>query len=975
MNIKILQINVGRAYAAQDMAHATAKEKGADILIVGEPNKKRVQGSEWLKDSRTNVAAKVLTKNPRVLNHEIGDGYLILTLTEYSLVCCYISPNLPEQDYNNEVDVIMRKIDGREAIVLGDINAKSSQWGSPRTDRKGEYWECCLATRDMVVHNTGIMPTFIRGDTKSYIDVTISTTGIARRIKKWEVLETETLTEHQYIFFEIEGVLARRKKHNTKAIIDWRAFKDTVELTQGEMTDTTHESCTRIIKQACKNSTTHRRYDVSTIYWWNDSIARKRAECNKARRKMTRSAGASQGNREDTDRNRERYKALKRDLNKLIREAKKKCWKDLCCELDDNIWGTAYKIVMKKLNILTPYEIDDEIKIQIVNELFPRAIDDWEIEPVEKDIQPFTLEELKVAVASIKCGKAPGLDQIPPEAVKIVAECLPNWLLGIMNNILTNQEFPMEWKEAKVVLIPKKSDRLPMTSTSFRPLCMLSVLSKLLEVLIKNRLQEELGRKGGLHPSQFSYQKGKSTIQAIEEAIETVREYNSKWCALVAIDVKNAFNTASHSTIISKLRERKMSKYLINIISSYLRHRKIKITNEHSIEANAGVPQGSVLGPILWNILYDDVLSLELSKDSKCIAFADDLALIVGAQTDNNLIERVNESLERISAWMGEHRLALAPQKTEAIILGGKRNTEEIRFRLEGVTITPTKTIKYLGITLDEKLSFRAHLQRVTTKAENRIASLRRILPNIGGPGSAKRSVLSSALHNIILYGAPVWMDVIEKKKYRQILEKTQRKILLRAAQAYRTVSGLALQVITGTIPVDLLVRERAHTYHHRQEQMREVKERARNNTMRTWQERWANQTQKAQWTKRIIPDVTDWMKCEHRTGDYYLTQVLSGHGAFRHFAKRIGKDTTDECMYCREQDTVEHTIFNCARWREERDRAYGELQEELTPETLAATMTTSDSAWKIVHNMIRRIMSAKEKEELERQKRERRVI
>ncbi|KAJ8982410.1 hypothetical protein NQ317_017212 [Molorchus minor] len=215
---------------------------------------------------------------------------------------------------------------------------------------------------------------------------------------------------------------------------------------------------------------------------------------------------------------------------------------------------------------------------------------------------------------------------------------------------------------------------------------------------------------------------------------------------------------------------------------------------------------------------------------------------------------------------------------------------------------------------------------------------------------------------------------------------KTQRKMLLRVASAYKTVSAVALQIITGTIPINsiqtkrkmktlgnLLVKERAYAHYHRQEDTREVKERARDNSLIAWQQRWEIETLKAQWTKRLIPNITQWIKCEHRTANYHLTQVISGHGSFRSFAKRIKKDASDECMYCGEEDTAEHTIFKCSRWRENRDSAYQELGRELTPETLVMTMITSDTAWKTTSNMIKTIMSAKEKEEMTRQERERR--
>ncbi|KAK9702453.1 hypothetical protein QE152_g29947 [Popillia japonica] len=117
--MKVLQINVGRAYAAQDMAYATAKQRKVDILIVLEPNKKRVKSAEWLKDTRVNVAVLFLTKNLEVIGHCAGDGHLLLCLRGFDIMCCYVSPNIGMQDYREEVDRVMAMANNRKTIVNG----------------------------------------------------------------------------------------------------------------------------------------------------------------------------------------------------------------------------------------------------------------------------------------------------------------------------------------------------------------------------------------------------------------------------------------------------------------------------------------------------------------------------------------------------------------------------------------------------------------------------------------------------------------------------------------------------------------------------------------------------------------------------------------------------------------------------------------------------------------------------------------
>ncbi|KAK9731918.1 Endonuclease-reverse transcriptase [Popillia japonica] len=138
--MRVLQINVGRAYAAQDLAYAVANQRNIVILVVSVPNKKRVSGDKWLKDCRVDVAVICLTRNLDVLGHKSTEGHLILNLKNMTIICCYISPNISLQEYKNEVDVIMTSVESpKRVVVLGDFNAKSAQWGSPHTDDKGDY--------------------------------------------------------------------------------------------------------------------------------------------------------------------------------------------------------------------------------------------------------------------------------------------------------------------------------------------------------------------------------------------------------------------------------------------------------------------------------------------------------------------------------------------------------------------------------------------------------------------------------------------------------------------------------------------------------------------------------------------------------------------------------------------------------------------------------------------------------------------
>lgn len=971
MTIRIIQTNLGRGRAAHDLAYATAKQKKVDIIIVSEPNKKIVQSNEWVKDIRVDVAVLFVNRKLNVSNIKVKEGYIVINFVEWDLYCCYISPNIPINEYVEKVDEIANcvKCRKKEAIIAGDINAKSHMWGSPVTDGRGEYWSEWIAALDMVVLNTGEVPTFVRGNTESFIDATISTQKFAKHITGWQVLDEETLTEHRYISYGITvNKPSERPTEKRKYVTDWDAFNANLELRLANTTKTekcSYKMCINIIKEAYINSTKEGpRGEKRVPYWWSVEIEAERKECKSMRREYTRMS-KKRDKEEEKLLAKKRYNESKKDLRKLIMQSKREHWKKLCNELNNDIWGEGYRLAMKGIKHLVPYEIPAREKKEIVKQLFPQSANATEnYRKIVASVPKFTETELHTATQSMKTGKAPGMDGIPAEAVKEVVKSNGQWLLKVLNELLKIQKFPREWKIAKAILLPK--DSKPGQLKSYRPLCLLNTLSKLYESMIRQRLEEEIEQKGNFAKHQYGFRKGRSTLQAMEIIRDLSEKSKKEWNVLITLDVRNAFNTASWNLILKNLENRKISQYLINVVGDYLNERFVQVTKKDRLKVEVGVPQGSVLGPTLWNVLYDDVLKIKLQGRSKTIAFADDLALLVTADSKRNLMINTDANLNRIAKWMEENALQLAPEKTEALIITHKRKRDGLFFKLNNVTITPKKTVKYLGVFFDTKGSFREHLEQVTGKAENRMGRLTRLLPNIGGPCSSKRAILAGMIHSIILYGAPIWADALSIKRNRLLVEKTQRKALIRVVAGYKTISTLALQVVAGIPPIDLQAQERKYMY--QQGKNGNIKD-ARRRTMILWQERWSNNFLKAQWTKQLIPDLTKWMECEHRRTDYYLTQALTGHGVFGTYVYRIGKAKGDECAYCGDPDTAAHTIFSCKRWKQLRERAGNKLGKEITANNLVDSMIESRQNWEELHQMIRQIMKIKEAEERVRQK------
>lgn len=955
------------------MTYTIACEKGVDVVIISEPNKKIAQEYQYITDRRVDVAIYIRNKDIGIISYEIGDGYVCLQWQEWCLYGCYCSPNIPLGDYEAYVDTLMRSVKSKNvsAVIAGDFNAKAPLWGSPVLDKRGTYLMEWAAELNLSVVNVGDTPTFERGESASFIDITWATSDMMRHVGGWKVLQGEFYTYHNPIYFEVERGASKVKERNgVYRFLDKARFAQELKNHfRGRTHEVNPESFSSTLEKMSRRCTVCiPRFAGAFPYWFDDVIYKKRLECNRLRRRWTRK-NRSQKNELSQTNEKIVYKQAKKELKKLILESKKRHWKELQNDLENDIWGDGFRVTMRHLGSLPPpYNPTPQRKLAIIRDLFPIKDDSFKKTNTKEDrIDLITNEELLQAVSRIKLGKAPGPDHLTAEAVRIIAEEIPDVLLKVLNTLLLQQSFPAKWKEATVVLLWKGK---PMDSSSaFRPICLISILGKLYERVIKCRLEQELNRNGGLSNMQFGFVKGKSAVHAIRTVVEKVKTTKTKWVAAVSLDIKNAFNTASWSKILGELTRRNVSKYLKNIIEDYFSHRKIVLDRKTKLDVNAGVPQGSVLGPTLWNILYDGVLDLEYEDEITIVAYADDLMVIVGAEDARQLMFRTNESLEKISTWMDRNDLEIAPQKSEAVILKGPRKWNNIHFELLDKKIYPKKCLKYLGVYMDYKLTFGPHVTHAIGRAETSLSALMKIMPNVGGPSNRKREVLYGVVQSKLLYAIPAWVTALDLKKHRVSLGQLQRRTLLRVISGYRTISANATQVIAGVPPISLIADEQRRVFLVEKEQssMAHKRKQQREVTLKNWQRQWSGTVAAGAWTRTLIPDLVPWVKCGFRRVDYFLTQFLSGHGHFRAYLKRFGLADEDACLYCGEVDTPEHAVLNCERWGRERQILETQVGRPLSKDNMVSVMIEKESNFKYIRDYVAKILSTRESEQRNR--------
>lgn len=232
-------------------------------------------------------------------------------------------------------------------------------------------------------------------------------------------------------------------------------------------------------------------------------------------------------------------------------------------------------------------------------------------------------------------------------------------------------------------------------------------LSGNFEKIIDNRIRNILEDTYALAECQFGFRKKRSTVDALDHLLR-IRDDSGKRRrnGILTLDIKNAFNSAPWPDILNALRGKGIPLYLCRIVDSYLRDRSLTF-EAHGCKTemvlSCGVPQGSVLGPTLWNVLYDDLLSMPLPRGVEYLAFADDVALVATVEETYTLEKMLSTAAKQVVTKLADIGLELAAQKSEAIVITGKRQHNEMTIDVNGTRILAGNNIKYLGIQIDKK--------------------------------------------------------------------------------------------------------------------------------------------------------------------------------------------------------------------------------------------------------------------------------
>ncbi|KAL4084539.1 hypothetical protein QTP88_027487 [Uroleucon formosanum] len=450
---------------------------------------------------------------------------------------------------------------------------------------------------------------------------------------------------------------------------------------------------------------------------------------------------------------------------------------------DSTLWKVTNRLLNQETNIIPPLRTSsrlvksDEEKCKVFSENLRNTFslnqiannsNDLRIEQilktpnysVQNSLNYVTPNEIKLIIKRLPAKKSPGHDRI----TNLLLKKLPNkailYTTSLFNALLRLGCFPVNWKKAIVILI-KKPGKDNTNPDSYRPISLLTSLSKVFEKVIHTRLLAHLDYSETIPKFQFGFRSHHSTTQQLLRLTEHISNSFEKHChaGAVFIDISKAFDKVWHQGLLYKLKIINTPNYIFNIISEFLSNRQfsVKINDNFSDFApiTAGVPQGSILGPTLFNVYISDIPQ---TPRTNIALFVDDTTIFAESRNIEAIIENLQNHLNILSSWCKNWKISINPSKSASIMFSLRRNRTPSSLNFNNAPIPWKPTVKYLGVTLDKRLTWWPHLSSKIQQAYQRLSRLFPIL-NRKSTLEKKCSLLiyKQILRPLITYACPIW--------------------------------------------------------------------------------------------------------------------------------------------------------------------------------------------------------------------------
>ena len=408
-------------------------------------------------------------------------------------------------------------------------------------------------------------------------------------------------------------------------------------------------------------------------------------------------------------------------------------------------------------------------------------------EKVNPNCKRFTFSEVRpgdviTILKNLKPSKAAGHDNIPPRLIKDGAEELTAPITYLANLSLQSSLFPTSEKIAKITPVYKSSDRSLLDN--YRPISILPVFSKVLERIVYNQLSDYLESNDLFSPYQFGFRRGRPTQHAVTYLTDKIRENIDRgYCSgAVYVDLRKAFDTVRHASLLGKLSSYGIQDQESLWLHDYLFNRS-QFVNFDGCTSNVekvtiGVPQGSILGPLLFALMINDI-HLALNK-SNILLYADDTVIYYADKRSSDVEMILNTELNCLAKWLDDNNLIIniKKRKTEFVLYGSSKKLSTqptIQIKINNTTVNEVEGYKYLGVFLDNHLSLQRYAQDMYKKALARVKMLSLIRQNTGA--YVAETIYIAMIRPILLYCYPLQLGLPKGtiERIQAVQEKANR--------------------------------------------------------------------------------------------------------------------------------------------------------------------------------------------------------
>ena len=488
-----------------------------------------------------------------------------------------------------------------------------------------------------------------------------------------------------------------------------------------------------------------------------------------------------------------KYNKARNRATSALRKAKQSFFTNLSSRIRSpkDFWSAYHKLSPKhhripvNLSYLSQIARDPSEKANLLNHFFCSCFNDNTPSmsptpnPAPSDTPTLSTiscseEEVFHLLSTYKTRTASGPDGISSIMLRKTATSISSKLTTFFNLSLRLGKVPSQWKVSNVIPILKSGD--PSNASNYRPISLLSLVSKVLERIIFNQISHHLSINRLLSKSQFGFRSGFSTQEALLSVTNDWHQLLSKnhQIAAVFFDVKKAFDSVPHTLILQSLSSVGISGPLLSWFEDYLTGRQQRVVvdgvSSPLSPVTSGVPQGSILGPLLFIIFMNSINYLPLSPGSKLVLYADDIVLYrpINSPEDVSIIQ---EDINQILNWTKAHSLTLNSAKTNLLPVTRSPRPIPIHLNLGSNPIQTVSSVKYLGVTITHDLSWKRHTLNVIKAAKSQIGLLHRKLYQ--ATPQARHAIYKSAILPRLEYCCSVW-DPHSTTLINE-LEKTQK--------------------------------------------------------------------------------------------------------------------------------------------------------------------------------------------------------